>query len=329
MSATGPKLVAVTIDHGLRKQSAAEARDVKTFAASLGVEHVTMRWTGAKPSTGIPAAAREARYALLEKAARKAGATCILTAHTLDDQAETFLMRMSRGSGLTGLAAMAPVSVRGHVSIVRPLLDQPKSRLIASLEKAGIPFADDPTNRDTAFARPRWRGLMPGLAQEGINARNIARLARRLARADEALDIVVDRAESALVYSVVDRQFIEASSFLTLPGEVALRLLHRAIDRVGYEGPAELGKVEDLLDEVVDAAAASRALVPADAGRCTDRGRSGDNRDRTRATAPHATNAGLTERGRLRFPDARNRLKHRQNLLKGAPVSLGRAAART
>jgi len=253
----GPKLVAVTVDHGLRKQSAAEARDVKTFAASLGVEHVTMRWTGAKPSTGIPAAAREARYALLEKAARKAGATCILTAHTLDDQAETFLMRMSRGSGLTGLAAMAPVSVRGHASIVRPLLDQPKSRLIASLEKAGIPFADDPTNRDTAFARPRWRGLMPGLAREGINARNIARLARRLARADEALDIVVDRAESALVYIVVDRQFIEASSFLTLPGEVALRLLHRAIDRVGYEGPAELGKVEYLLDEVVGAAAAN------------------------------------------------------------------------
>jgi tRNA(Ile)-lysidine synthase len=254
---TGPKLVAVTVDHGLRRQSAAEARAVKALATSLGVEHVTMRWTGAKPSTGIPAAARDARYTLLERAARKAGARCILTAHTLDDQAETFFIRMSRGSGLAGLAGMAHVSLRGHVSIVRPLLDQPKSRLIATLEKARVPFADDPTNRDTAFARPRWRKLIPELAQEGINPRSIARLALRLARADEALDIVADRAEGALVQGVGNRQLIEAAAFLTLPDEVALRLLHRAIDRAGYEGPAELGKVEVLLDEVVGAAAAN------------------------------------------------------------------------
>jgi tRNA(Ile)-lysidine synthase len=271
---TGPKLVAVTVDHGLRKQSAGEARAVKRLAASLGVEHVTMRWTGAKPSSGIPAAARDARYALLAKAARKAGATCILTAHTLDDQAETFLMRMSRGSGLTGLAAMAHISRHGQVGIVRPLLDQPKSRLIATLEKAGIPFADDPTNRDTAFTRPRWRRLMPELAQEGLHARNIARLAWRLARADEALDIVVDRAESTLVFAVGGRQLIEAAAFLTLPNEVALRLLHRAVDRVGHEGPAELGKVEELLDEVVGTARANtRSLRRTLAGALIDVGR--------------------------------------------------------
>jgi tRNA(Ile)-lysidine synthase len=258
---SGPRLVAVTIDHGLRKESAAEARAVKELAASLNVEHVTMRWSGAKPSRGIPAAARDARYSLLEKAARKIGARCILTAHTMDDQAETFLMRMSRGSGLGGLAGMAHVTVRGRVSIARPLLDQPKSRLIATLEKAKIPFADDPTNRDVSFARPRWRRLMPELAQEGINARNIARLALRLARADEALDIVADRAESALVYRVGERQLIEAPTFLTLPYEVRLRVLHRAIDRAGYEGPAELGKVETLLDEVVGAVTANARML--------------------------------------------------------------------
>lgn len=254
----GPKLVAVTVDHGLRERSTAEAASVKKLATSLDLEHVTMRWSGAKPSRGIPAAAREARYALLEKAARKAGAQCVFTAHTLDDQAETFLMRMSRGSGLAGLGAMAHVSVRERVTIVRPLLDQPKSRLISTLRKAGIAFADDPTNYDTAFARPRWRKLLPELAQEGINARNLARLAWRLARADETLDIVVDRAESALVHGVGGRQLIETAAFLTLPNEVALRVLHRAVDRAGHEGPAELGKVEDLLDDLVDAAAGSR-----------------------------------------------------------------------
>jgi tRNA(Ile)-lysidine synthase len=249
-----PKLVAVTVDHGLRRQSAAEARAVKKLAASLGIAHTTRRWSGKKPSSGIPAAARAMRYAMLEQAARGAGARCILTAHTLDDQAETFLMRLSRGSGLAGLAAMARASVRGDVGLVRPLLQVPKSRLLATLAKAKIPSADDPTNRDTAFARPRWRKLMPELAHEGIDARNIARLVARLARANAALDAVVDRAERALVQADGARQTIDANAFLTLPDEVGLRLLHRAVDRVGYEGPAELGKVEILLEEVVAAA---------------------------------------------------------------------------
>lgn len=255
---TGPRLVAATIDHRLRKVSAAEARAVKKLAGSLGVEHTTLRWSGPKPANGIPAAAREARYAMLARAAHEAGATRVLTAHTLDDQAETFLMRLAHGSGLTGLAAMARYSVRGHVGIVRPLLQVPKSRLIATLEKARIPFADDPTNRDTAFTRPRWRKLMPELAREGVDARNISRLVLRLARANEALDAVVDRAEGALVQHDGKRRTIDARAFLTLPDEVRLRLLRRTVDRAGHEGPAELGKVEFLLDEVVGAAATSK-----------------------------------------------------------------------
>jgi tRNA(Ile)-lysidine synthase len=247
---TGPKLLAVTIDHGLRKDSSAEARAVKKLAASLGVQHATLRWSGSKPSSGLPAAARDARYALLAKAAHKAGAVCILTAHTRDDQAETFLMRLARGSGLAGLAAMARQTRRRGVVLVRPLLDVPKSRLVATLARAKVSFADDPTNRDTAFTRPRWRQLLPQLADEGVDARNIARLVVRLARANAALDAVVDRAEGLLVQHHGRRQTIEVNAFLTLPDEVRLRLLHRAIDRAGHEGPAELGKVETLLDDL-------------------------------------------------------------------------------
>jgi tRNA(Ile)-lysidine synthase len=249
----GPKLLAVTIDHGLRKEAAAEARAVKKLAASLRVPHTTLRWSGAKPSRGLPAEAREARYAMLAEAARKSGAVCILTAHTRDDQAETFLMRLSRGSGLAGLAAMARRSERGDVVILRPFLDVPKSRLVATLDKAKIAFADDPTNRDEAFARPRWRRLMPELAREGVDARNIARLTSRLARAHAALEAVADRAERALVQREGKRQALAIDAFLSLPGEIRLRLVQRAIDRVGYEGPAELGKVETLLDELTDA----------------------------------------------------------------------------
>src|SRR3954468_14872057 len=151
----GPRLVAVTIDHGLRNEAAREARDVKQLAKRLDLPHRTLRWTDAKPATGLQAAARDARYALLARAARATGATHVLTAHTRDDQAETLLMRMSRGSGIAGLAAMARQSQREGVVLARPLLDIPKARLVATLKKAKINFADDPTNRDAKFTRPR------------------------------------------------------------------------------------------------------------------------------------------------------------------------------
>src|SRR3954471_14699661 len=166
-TARGPRLVAVTIDHGLRAEAAREARDVKHLAKSLDLPHRTLRWSGAKPQTGVPAAARAARYRLLAEAARASGATHILTAHTRDDQAETLLMRMLRGSGIAGLAAMARESERDGLLLARPFLDVSKSQLIATLKKAKISFADDPSNRDTNFTRPRLRALMPALAVEG------------------------------------------------------------------------------------------------------------------------------------------------------------------
>ncbi len=121
----------------------------------------------AKPKTGLPAAARTARYRLLAQAAQAGGATHILTAHTRDDQAETLLMRMLRGSGIAGLAAMARQSEREGVVLARPFLNVSKSRLVATLQKAGIAFADDPTNRDTGFTRPRLRGDPAGSGGRG------------------------------------------------------------------------------------------------------------------------------------------------------------------
>src|SRR4051794_30632757 len=244
----GPRLVAVTIDHGWRAEAAREAREVKALARSLDLPHRTLRWTGAKPAKGLPAAAREARYRLLAQAARSAGATHVLTAHTEDDQAETLLMRMSRGSGLAGLAAMARQSQRDGVVLVRPLLQTPKARLLATLAKANIGFADDPTNRDPSFTRPRFRALMPALAAEGFDARNLARLASRLARANAALELLVDGAERYLAAVAPDPAHagFDASAFAALAEEIRVRLLLRTIDRVGHEGPAELGKVEAL-----------------------------------------------------------------------------------
>jgi tRNA(Ile)-lysidine synthase len=255
----GPRLIAVTVDHGLRSEAAAEARDVKRLARSLDLPHRTMRWTGAKPKTGLPAAARSARYRLLARAARADGATHILTAHTRDDQAETLLMRMLRGSGISGLAAMARESERDGVRLARPFLNVSKSRLVATLKKAKVGFADDPTNRDLNFARPRIRAVMPVLAAEGGDARNLARLASRLARANAAVEILVDGAERYLALRdreasqagfdarAFDAKAFDAKAFAAMPEEIRLRLLLRAIDKFGHEGSAELGKVETLL----------------------------------------------------------------------------------
>jgi tRNA(Ile)-lysidine synthase len=275
--ARGPRLVAVTVDHGLRAEAKAEARDVKRLARALDLPHRTMRWTGAKPKTGLPAAARAARYRLLAQAARASGATHILTAHTRDDQAETLLMRLLRGSGIAGLAAMARQSERDGVLLARPFLHVSKSQLIATLKKAKLGFADDPTNRDPSFTRPRLRTLMPVLAAEGGDTRNLARLASRLARANQAVEVLVDGAERYLALrdreasrpklradaktfdaKIFNAKIFDAAAFVAMPEEIRLRLLKRAVDRFGHEGPAELGKVEALLEVVDRAVAESR-----------------------------------------------------------------------
>jgi tRNA(Ile)-lysidine synthase len=248
-----PILVAVTIDHALRKEAKREAAAVGRLARRLGLKHRTLRWTGKKPKTGLQQAARAARYRLLAEAAHQAGATRLLTAHTLDDQAETVLIRMSRGSGLTGLAAMQRISAipgsPGMATLVRPLLEVSKARLIATLKAAKIPFAEDPSNRDPRFTRARLRQLMPQLAQEGLGAPRLALLARRLRRANAALEAAVEQAGRQLGVELAapPRMFMEARRFADLPDEIALRLLGRAIGRLGDEGPVELAKLEALL----------------------------------------------------------------------------------
>jgi len=274
-----PHLLAVSIDHGLRPEARHEAAAVKRLAEKLGVEHRTMRWTGAKPSTGIQEAARVARYRLLRTAAHRAKARCVLTAHTLDDQAETVLFRMARGSGLTGIRGMArsvPIDKLAngfgqptdaardaeganwakHVVLVRPLLEVPKGRLIVTLQKAGLFYAEDPSNVDPRFARSRLRKLMPALADEGLTAQCLVRLARRVRRSEAAHEAVVDWAVKRLGLAADTRRVeLNSADWREFPAEIALRLLGRAIGTIGTEGPVEFGKLE-ALGEALEAAVA-------------------------------------------------------------------------
>jgi tRNA(Ile)-lysidine synthase len=138
--------------------------------------------------------------------------------------------------------------------LLRPFLDLPKSRLVATLKAAKIPFAEDPSNRDPRFTRARLRGLLPKLGEEGLDARRLSLLARRLKRADDALEQAVAAAEDLLVIrSGPGAVTYDRAKYGLMPEEIGLRLLGRGISRYGTEGQVELGKLEALKSALDDA----------------------------------------------------------------------------
>ncbi|MEM1376746.1 MAG: tRNA lysidine(34) synthetase TilS [Pseudomonadota bacterium] len=158
-------LLAVTVDHQVRAESAEEARAVAAWCQKLGVQHSTVIWDGASQMSGFQNAAREARYDLISRAANEFGASTVLTGHTLDDQAETIAMRAQRSdpSQAVGLAGIAPATLfQRNVWFVRPLLDQNRAKLRDWLEQNGHNWFDDPSNESLAYERVRARNTLAG-----------------------------------------------------------------------------------------------------------------------------------------------------------------------
>lgn len=201
-AARGGAVLALTVDHGLRPEAASEARQVGAWLRARGIAHRILRWQGAKPKTGIQEAARDARYALLTERCRKEGILHLLLAHHREDQAETFLFRLARGSGLHGLAGMAPLSERADLRLLRPLLEVPRAELRGVLDARGQAWIEDPSNEDRAFARVRLRALLPTLAQEGLTAERLQETTGRMAglRADLEAGTAALLAEQAILY---------------------------------------------------------------------------------------------------------------------------------
>lgn len=258
-----PRLSAATVDHGLREASAEEARAVALFCRDLDVPHVVLTWQGDKPATGVQARARSARYALLAQEAQRLGGAVIATAHTLDDQAETLMMRMAHGSGPSGLAGMRSRTQRDGAVLVRPLLGIAKGRLVATVKARGLWFVEDPSNGDRRFERVRWRELMPSLAQTGLDAGRLGLLAQRIARMEDALAERALRLWPDLVVPGVEGEGIALrfANLLQEPEEMALRMLAKALDHVAGDGLGRLERLETCLSSLLDAARAKVAMT--------------------------------------------------------------------
>ncbi|MBI1364668.1 MAG: tRNA lysidine(34) synthetase TilS [Alphaproteobacteria bacterium] len=187
----GARALAVTVDHGLRPESRAEAEQAGAWCRAAGLEHRILFWRGEKPETGVQAAARQARYRLLAGLAAREGYDAILTGHTADDQAETAFMRLARGAGPAGLAAMraerrVAAGAEAPVRLLRPLLDFARARIDATLAAFGQARIDDPSNDEPGFERVRTRALIAALEEGGLLTREA--LLRAAARARAAAD---------------------------------------------------------------------------------------------------------------------------------------------
>lgn len=188
-STNGAEVLAATVDHGLRTESASEARAVAALCEARGVAHSILKIDALADGSGLQARAREARYDSLTAWARDTGVATVLMGHTADDVAETLMMRLSRGVGLNGLAAMAPQRTVGGISIVRPFLDIRRAALRDYLETRGFSWSEDPSNADPRFERVRIRQAMATL---DLDPDKLVRSARDLDAARFLLDRFVD-----------------------------------------------------------------------------------------------------------------------------------------
>ena len=275
----GGTLFALTVDHGLRPESGAEAAQVRRWLAGRAISHRTLRWTGVRPVSGVQAEARAARFALLTRWCRQARILHLLLAHQQEDQAETVLQRLVHGSGIQGLAAMAPVRLAmepdgSGVRLLRPLLSVPRDALTATLSHWKQPWIDDPSNRDARYERPRLAVALAQLEPEGLSAARLAAFAAQAAEDRAALDRLCTDLLACCAYP-------EPAGFVTLdrnslrraPPALALRALGRAVSTVsGAPYPPRTDRLERLVHRMLgdDARAATLGgcrIVPQGNGR--------------------------------------------------------------
>jgi tRNA(Ile)-lysidine synthase len=253
-----PPLV-LSVDHGLRKESAREAKQVSRWAKALGLTCEILTVKNAKPKSDIEAWARAARLSLMGARLAKHRLTTLYLGHHEDDQAETFLLRLGRGSGLDGLSAMQKLASFPHpdfagLSVARPLLAVPRATLQAYLKARKQDWLEDPMNSEARFARSRIRALLPALAQAGLTARRIADAAAHLARAREALDLATAAVLARALRQQAGVLLLDPVALTAAPREIGLRALAALLKKVsGAAYRPRFDALESLFDRMAKA----------------------------------------------------------------------------
>ena len=246
----GIPLRVATVDHGLRADSADEAAMVAAECALLGVEHATLRWQGWDGSGNTQMAAREARRALIQ--AWRGNIDHVLFAHTQDDQAETVLMRLARGSGVEGLSGMSEQSVTPEGwQILRPLLGTTRAQLRHYIKVLKVPFVDDPSNADPRFDRVKARTALAHLHDLGITTARLADTATAMQTARQALSIRMQAVSDACVSTLFGHLQIDRDIFATIEPDTQRRLMAHALQWAAHAPyRPRLNSLSRVLDEV-------------------------------------------------------------------------------
>lgn len=221
----GVRLCVATVDHGLRAQAAAEAALVAQRAAALGLPHKTLRWQGWSGHGNLQDAARQARKQLLSDWAQAGGLGAVALGHTQDDQAETLLMRLARGSGVEGLAAMAPCDQSHGMLWLRPLMGVPREALRDYLRGLSEHWIEDPSNQDTGFDRIKARQALAHLAPLGLGTARLAETAARMQQARDSLDYLAAQSAAACLRREYGDYLFDTDVLDALPADTRNRLV--------------------------------------------------------------------------------------------------------
>jgi tRNA(Ile)-lysidine synthase len=235
-----PLPVVLTVDHGLLPDAGRHARDVAKRAKDAGLRCEILVWKEKKPVADIEAQAREARYRLMGAWCKAHDIKGIYIAHTMEDQAETFLLRLGRGSGLDGLSAMRPVALYpapgfDELRVVRPLMGIKREELRTFLQSKKESWVEDPMNTDPRFGRARLRAAWPMLEELGLLPGRIANAARHLARAREALDHATENLLARASRIMDGEALLDPARLAAAPREIGLRSFAWLLSRVSGE----------------------------------------------------------------------------------------------